>query len=183
MITAARGAQLAALSLHPVKRRLPDYSTRPRLLRRPQAGRSSRTSAHVVMAGLGLGGYANWALAMLTSVPIWGRRRRSDAVATRSQVRHPLKASFPHRCSCACCTGCIRVVNRATDGSRGPRGCRGSSEEPDRLCAAVCSPLGFFHVKDRSAMTFPDPFPGLEHEIAEVNGVKCVLTSIPPSPV
>ena len=35
------------------------------------------------------------------------------------------------------------------------------------------SPLGFFRAKDRSQMEFPDPFPGLQHETAEVNGVKC----------
>ena len=28
--------------------------------------------------------------------------------------------------------------------------------------------------KDRSTIEFPDPFPGLEHEMAEVNGIRCV---------
>ena len=31
---------------------------------------------------------------------------------------------------------------------------------------------------DRSAIKFPDPFPGLEHEMAEVNGVRCVNVHI-----
>ena len=36
------------------------------------------------------------------------------------------------------------------------------------------SPIGFFQVKDRSQLRFQDPFPGLQHETAEVNGIKCV---------
>ena len=35
-----------------------------------------------------------------------------------------------------------------------------------------CSPKGFFYRKDRSALQFADPIPGLEHEFAEVNGVR-----------
>ncbi len=34
------------------------------------------------------------------------------------------------------------------------------------------SPKGFFHRKDRSGLRFADPMPGLEHEFAEVNGVR-----------
>ncbi len=37
------------------------------------------------------------------------------------------------------------------------------------LCS---SPKGFFHQKDRSGLRFADPIPGLEHELAEVNGVR-----------
>ena len=74
MIQAACVAQLSTLPyripLHSSKRR-PAYSSRSRPLRRPEGLRSSRTSAIKTMASSGIGGYANWALAMLTSVPIW----------------------------------------------------------------------------------------------------------------
>jgi len=31
----------------------------------------------------------------------------------------------------------------------------------------------FFRRVDRSAVQYQDPFPGLEHEMAEVNGIRC----------
>lgn len=43
------------------------------------------------------------------------------------------------------------------------------------VCASFCSPAGFVRRKDRSAIEFPDPFPGLQHEMAEVNGIRYAL--------
>ncbi len=34
------------------------------------------------------------------------------------------------------------------------------------------SPKKFFYRKDRTEEVYPDPFPGLEHEFAEINGVR-----------
>ena len=45
--------------------------------------------------------------------------------------------------------------------------------------AACCSPKKFFHRKDRTMEVYPDPFPGLEHESAEINGVRWAQTWLP----
>ncbi len=40
-------------------------------------------------------------------------------------------------------------------------------------CVSGDSRRSFFHRVDRSAVQYQDPYPGLEHEMAEVNGIRC----------
>ena len=43
---------------------------------------------------------------------------------------------------------------------------------------AARSPERFFRRVDRSSMKFADPFPGLEHEYTEINGVRCDASAV-----
>ena len=36
----------------------------------------------------------------------------------------------------------------------------------------LCSPAGFFHIKDRTGLKLPEVLPGLEHKTLEVNSVR-----------
>lgn len=41
-----------------------------------------------------------------------------------------------------------------------------------RTAPRACSPIKYHRKKDRSGLTFEDPFPGLEHRSLDVNGVR-----------
>lgn len=43
---------------------------------------------------------------------------------------------------------------------------------PTAPLPCACSPIKYHRKKDRSGLTFEDPFPGLEHRFLDVNGVR-----------
>ena len=44
---------------------------------------------------------------------------------------------------------------------------------PDK-CKSACSPVKFLAKKDRRGVHYADPFPGLEHQFVEANGIRQV---------
>ncbi len=129
------------------------------------------------MSGWGLKGYAQWGLAMFTSLPIWAGGGAVVLFQFVKKCGPPAPPTSTARAApCRYHYGILSVL-RLFGTDRSPAGLTAHPAAPsaDRHHAALLcrSPFGFFQVKDRSQMQFPDPFQGLQHETAEVNGVKC----------